>query len=55
MIKALNGTLKEDKDDLHNQYGKNKVHDIILEPNSKLCNIIGNEKIIVNSIHKKRQ
>ena len=53
MIKALNGTLKEDKDDLHNQYGKNKVHDIILEPNSKLCNIIGNEKIIVNSIHKK--
>lgn len=53
MVKALGGILKEDEVDLHNQYGKNKVHGVILKSNSKLCNIIGNEKIIVNSIHKK--
>lgn len=53
MVKALDGMLYEDKLNLHDQYGKNKVHEVILESNSKLFNIIGKERILVNSIHKK--
>lgn len=53
MIKALGGTLSEDELNLHNQYGKSKVHEVVLKKESKLFHIIGKETIIVNSIHKK--
>ncbi len=53
MVEALNGKLYEDTLNIHNKYGIREVHEIIINKNSKLFSIIGKEKILVNSIHKK--
>ena len=52
MVEALGGNLYEDNSNIHNKYGIKNVHEIVINKNSKLFNIIGTEKIFVNSIHK---
>ena len=52
MVEALDGTLCEDTLNIHNKYGIQEVHEVIINKNSKLFNIIGTEKISVNSIHQ---
>ena len=53
MVRVLGGTLFEEKTDVHNKYGIQHVHEVILKQDSKLFDIMGNEKITVNSIHSK--
>lgn len=53
MVRALGGTLFEEEVDIHNKYGIQHVHEVILKQDSKLFEIMRNEKIIVNSIHHK--
>lgn len=53
MVRALGGTLFEEESDIHSKYGVQHVHEVILKQDSKLFEIMGNEKITVNSIHRK--
>lgn len=53
MVRELGGTLFEEEADVHSKYGIQLVHEVILKQDSKLFEIMGNEKIIVNSIHRK--
>lgn len=52
MVEALGGKLFEDTLNVHNKYGIEKVHEVIINKKSKLFNIIKTEKILVNSIHQ---
>lgn len=53
MVRALGGMLYEEKTDIHSKYGINHAHEVMLEKSSKLFEIIGSEKLMVNSIHRK--
>lgn len=51
LIRALGGQVHIDSSVFHNQYGSKIAHEVILNENSKLFNILKNQKLIVNSIH----
>lgn len=53
MIEALGGTLYNDDQNIHNKYGIDYAHKVVLDRNSKLFEIIGKEIVDVNSIHSK--
>ncbi len=54
MVRALNGTTKKVNDpEKHSQYWSDIVHEIKIKRDTQLFKIIGNEKLAVNSRHKK--
>lgn len=53
LVLALGGSLIDEKLNIHNKYGSDYAHEIILKKDSKLYEMIGKETIQVNSIHQK--
>ena len=53
MIEALGGALCHEESNIHNKYGVDYAHKVVLDRNSKLFAIIGKEIVNVNSIHMK--
>lgn len=51
LVRALGGKVYLDSTSLHKQYGEKIAHDIEIEKNSKLFNILKTTKLPVNSIH----
>jgi len=51
LVRALGGTVHIDDSIFHNQFGSKVAHDIKIEKNSRLFNILGKETVVVNSIH----
>lgn len=51
LIRALGGKVHIDEKIFHNQYGKKIAHEVEIDENSKLFNILKSNKVFVNSIH----
>ncbi|MCX4366174.1 MAG: gamma-glutamyl-gamma-aminobutyrate hydrolase family protein [Bacilli bacterium] len=51
MIRALGGKTHLDNSGLHKQYGSRIAHNIVINRDSKLYQILKNDNIMVNSIH----
>lgn len=51
LVRALGGTVHIDESIFHNQFGAKIAHDVTINKNSRLFEILGQEKMIVNSIH----
>lgn len=51
MVRALGGKVHIDESVFHNQFGSKIAHEVYIEENSKLFNILKTNKIFVNSIH----
>lgn len=51
LIRALGGKTHLDNSGLHKQYGSRIAHNIIIDKNSKLYEILKKDTIMVNSIH----
>ena len=51
MIRALRGKTHLDNSGLHKQYGSRIAHNIVINRDSKLYQILKNDNIMVNSIH----
>lgn len=51
LVRALGGTVHIDSNIFHNQFGAKIAHEVLIEKDSKLYNILNSDKVIVNSIH----
>ena len=51
LVRALGGTIHIDNSIFHNQFGARVAHNINIDKNSKLFEILEEETVVVNSIH----
>lgn len=51
LIRALDGNVHKDSTNFHNKYGKKIAHEVEIEQNSKLFEILKKTNVNVNSIH----
>lgn len=51
LIRAMGGKVHIDSNIFHNQFGSKLAHNVNIIENSKLFNILGTNKVAVNSIH----
>lgn len=51
LVRALGGSVHIDDSIFHNQFGARIAHDINIDKNSKLFEILKEETVVVNSIH----
>lgn len=51
MVRAIGGSLYEKKNNIHNKYDENYVHNVIINKSSYLYKILKKDIIPVNSIH----